>query len=95
MQNDIDDLVAFCYRNGISYLHTGLTMNAKDYIEEFGADKATELAVAAGTNYAYFYQIAIGHRRPSVDLANALVKKSKGKLDFVKLMNCRKKKKVA
>ena len=61
-------------------------MNAKEFIAEFGVDAARRVAEEAGTNYAYFSQIAHGHRRPSVDLANKLVLASGGLLDFVSLL---------
>lgn len=51
-------------------------MDAYSFLEKHGKDKATKVAEAAGTNYAYFSQIAHGHRRPSVDLASVLVEKS-------------------
>ena len=62
-------------------------MDAKTFIATFGVAEATRVAVAAKTNYAYFSQIAYGHRRPSVNLANRLVKESGDRLDFVMLLN--------
>lgn len=68
-------------------------MHALAFIEKHGKDAAKEVAEAAGTNLAYFSQIAHGHRRPSVDLAEGLVAASVAKypnaedqLDFVSLM---------
>ena len=68
-------------------------MNALAFIEKHGREAATAVAEAAGSNFAYFSQIAHGHRRPSVDLAEKLVTASAEKfpnaedqLDFVSLM---------
>lgn len=61
-------------------------MDAKTFLEVFGKAKAESVAKAAGTNYAYFSQIAHGHRRPSPRLAQKLVNASKGKLDFRALL---------
>ncbi|WP_011298532.1 transcriptional regulator [Cupriavidus necator] len=61
-------------------------MDAKTFIEKFGTDEATRVAVAAGTNYSYFSQIAHGHRRPSVQLADRLVEASGSRLSFEALM---------
>jgi transcriptional regulator with XRE-family HTH domain len=56
-------------------------MNALSFLEKHGKDKATSIAEKAGTNYAYFSQIAHGHRRPSVDLAARLVRASEEEID--------------
>lgn len=48
-------------------------MDAKTFLEKHGKEVAARVATAAGTNYAYFNQIAYGHRRPSPDLARELV----------------------
>jgi transcriptional regulator with XRE-family HTH domain len=48
-------------------------MDAKTFLEKHGRDKCVEVAMRAGTNIAYFSQIAHGHRRPSVELAHKLV----------------------
>lgn len=68
-------------------------MDAKTFLEKHGKEIAEEVAEAAGTNYAYFSQIAYGHRRPGVDLARDLVKASAKKfprtadqLDFESLL---------
>jgi transcriptional regulator with XRE-family HTH domain len=61
-------------------------MNAKQYREKFGKLGCEALAEAAGTSYAYVYQIAIGHRRPSVELAQRLVEASNGQLDLISLL---------
>ena len=61
-------------------------MNAKEFLSEFGTDEARAVAEKAGTNYAYFSQIAYGHRRPSVELAERLVKASGDRLDFTSLL---------
>ena len=61
-------------------------MDAKTFLEQFGRVEAESVAVSAGTNYAYFSQIAHGHRRPSVELAERLVDKSSGRLDLLRLL---------
>jgi hypothetical protein len=61
-------------------------MNAKDFLDEFGREEATRVAIAAGTNYVYFTQIASGHRRPSVDLALRLITASDDRLSFEALL---------
>lgn len=48
-------------------------MDALNFLEKHGKDVAERVAKQAGTNFAYFSQIAHGHRRPSVDLADRLV----------------------
>jgi hypothetical protein len=68
-------------------------MNALAFIEKHGKEVATAVAEAAGTNFPYLSQIAHGHRRPSVELAEKLVATSaerfpnpEEQLDFVSLM---------
>jgi transcriptional regulator with XRE-family HTH domain len=48
-------------------------MDALGFLEKHGKETAEAVAKKAGSNYAYFSQIAHGHRRPSVDLAHKLV----------------------
>lgn len=61
-------------------------MNALEFLNEYGRDEAERVAVAAGTKYAYFNQLAYGHRRPSVELAQELVRASGGRLKFDALL---------
>lgn len=68
-------------------------MDAKHFLEKHGKAAAEKVAVAAGSNYAYFSQIAYGHRRPSPDLAHKLVAASTevcadpaDQLDFASLL---------
>jgi hypothetical protein len=61
-------------------------MDAKTFLAEHGRLEAARVAQAAGTNYAYFSQIAYGHRRPSVDLAERLVKASGSRMSFEELL---------
>jgi hypothetical protein len=61
-------------------------MNAKQFLDLYGKERAIEVCKKAGTSYAYFNQIAYGHRRPSVKLAQKLVAASKNDLDFVALL---------
>lgn len=67
-------------------------MDAKTFIERFGTDEAGRVAAAAGTNYSYFSQIAYGHRRPSVQLADRLVEASDHRLSFEALMRSKREK---
>ena len=61
-------------------------MDAKTFLEVNGKAEAEAVATRAGTNYAYFSQIAYGHRKPSARLAQALVDASDGRLDFKQLL---------
>lgn len=68
-------------------------MDALQFLEKHGKETAERVANVAGTNWAYFSQIAHGHRRPSADLAQRLVdasaaeiEKPKERLDFVSLL---------
>ena len=61
-------------------------MNAKQFIDLYGKEKAEQVAARAGTSYAYFTQLASGNRRPSVNLAERLVKAREHELDFVSLL---------
>lgn len=65
-------------------------MDAQTFKTEFGIDECEAVAAAAGTNYAYFHQIATGVRRPSVELAEKLVTASDGRLDLVGLLTNKK-----
>ena len=57
-------------------------MNSKEFILKFGAEKAEKLAVEAGTNLAYFRQVANGHRRFGSSLLARIVEKSRNKITF-------------
>lgn len=68
-------------------------MDALAFIEKHGREVAERVAKSAGTNWPYLSQIAHGHRRPSVPLAERLVEESAKEfpnvdeqLDFVSLM---------
>lgn len=61
-------------------------MNAKQFIEKHGRERARLVAEVAGTNLVYFIQIANGHRNPSRKLAKKLVDASDGDMTFVELM---------
>lgn len=61
-------------------------MDARTFRDTFGKAESEAIAIAAGTNYAYFHQIAVGIRRPSVELAQALVKASGDRLDLLALL---------
>lgn len=77
-------------------------MDALAFIETHGKDVAARVAEKAGTNMAYLSQIAYGHRRPSVDLADRLVAASADEvgnpleqLDLVSLLRSKKSKATA
>jgi transcriptional regulator with XRE-family HTH domain len=68
-------------------------MEASAFLEKHGRQTAERVAKLAGTNFAYFSQIASGHRRPSPDLARrlvsssaAIVRKPAEQLDFESLL---------
>ena len=65
-------------------------MDAKQFLDQFGREDAQRVAESAGTSFGYFYQIALGHRRPSVELAERLVEASESRLDFVALLRSKK-----
>lgn len=48
-------------------------MNALEFLKRHGKPAAEAVAIAAGTNWAYFSQLAYGHRRPSLPMAERLV----------------------
>lgn len=65
-------------------------MNAREYLDEFGSEQAELVAKAAGTNLAYFEQLACGARSPSFGLAERLVEAdNKRKLDVLALMRAK------
>lgn len=53
-------------------------MNAREYHDTHDKADLAELCAAAGTNYAYWRQIAYGHRKPSWALARRLEDASGG-----------------
>lgn len=61
-------------------------MNAKQFLEKYGRERCAEVAAAAETNFAYFSQIAYGHRHPSRNLARRLSKASNNEMTFIELM---------
>ena len=61
-------------------------MNAKQFIDQFGRAEAERVAIAAGTNRVYFYQIANGFRNASTKLALRLHEESGHRLDVMSLM---------
>lgn len=64
-------------------------MDAQTFKDTFGIEESERVAIAAGSNYAYFHQIATGHRRPSVDLAEKLVDASEGRLELIALLKAK------
>lgn len=68
-------------------------MDAAEFHDKYGKEEAEKVSKSAGTSYAYFQQFITGNRRPSVELAQALIDASGGRLDLVGLLT--KKRKVA
>lgn len=61
-------------------------MNARDFYDEYGRHELKRVAILAGSNYAYLWQVARGYRRPSVDMAEKLEAASDGRMDRVSLV---------
>lgn len=61
-------------------------MDAKAFFDRYGREESERVALAAGTNIAYFSQIIYGHRRPSADLAKQLEQHSGGRMDVMALL---------
>ena len=55
-------------------------MNIKEFVKTFQKPERERLAEQAKTTEAYLYQLAGGHRLPSVELAKRLEKASNGLL---------------
>lgn len=55
-------------------------MTPKTFLDQYGKPEAERVAKAARTNYAYFSQIAYGHRRASSALARRLAQESGGRM---------------
>jgi hypothetical protein len=64
-------------------------MDARQYLSECGRDAARRVAEEAGTNLAYFEQIACGARAPSLKLADRLTAASRGALDVMSLLRAK------
>jgi hypothetical protein len=65
-------------------------MNAREFMHTYGRDETRRVAEAAGTNLAYFEQLACGARRPSFDLAERLTIASSGRMDTLSLLRFQK-----
>jgi hypothetical protein len=61
-------------------------MTADEFLKKYGSEKSAAVAEAAGTNLAYFKQIAKGIRYPSAKLAHRLVDASGMELGFSALL---------
>jgi hypothetical protein len=62
-------------------------MDAFEFLRVHGPKESERVAVRAGTTYAYFRQIAYGHRFPSRGLALALEHASDGRMTLYHLMH--------
>lgn len=61
-------------------------MNAQEFWKKEGRERVKAVCEKAGTKYSYFEHIKNGFKRPSVDLALALVKASNGAMTFEELL---------
>lgn len=61
-------------------------MDAREFLDTYGFEEARRVAESAGTNFAYFWQLANGYRFPSRDLAVKLEKASDGRMSRVALI---------
>ena len=66
-------------------------MNAKQFLDLYGRERAVKVAEEVGISYGYFGQYVTGVRRPSVAMAEKLVEASNGDMDFVSLLKTRSK----
>jgi hypothetical protein len=64
-------------------------VDARQFLDERGREETRQVAEAAGTNLAYFEQIACGARRPSLELADRLTAASRGAMDVMSLLRSR------
>lgn len=61
-------------------------MDAYEFLDQYGRAEAERVAIAAGTNLAYFEQLACGARRPSIQLADRLASASDARLNVLALL---------
>ena len=62
-------------------------MNAREFIDKYGAEEVQRVVDAAGTSKQYFHHIANNYRNASLPLAQRLVEASDGRLDLMSLMS--------
>ena len=67
-------------------------MNAEEFLARYGRAEAKVVAALAGTNYRYFYQLATGKRRASVELARRLAVASGGRMDQMAILTAQRRK---
>ena len=61
-------------------------LSAMEFWKEAGINITRKVCEDAGTSYEHFKHIAHKRRRPSVELANKLIKASNGRMSFEKLL---------
>lgn len=61
-------------------------MTAYEFLQRYGKPRAEVVAKRAKTKYVYFSHLAYGHRRPSPEMAERLVKASDGELTLIELL---------
>lgn len=64
-------------------------MNAREFLRRYGWERCEQVAIAAGTNRAYFSQIAHGHANASMKLARRLVEASNSEIDLLSLLTAK------
>lgn len=64
-------------------------MNARQFLDTFGREEAERVALRAGTNLAYFEQLACCARSPSFSLAEELAAASSGRMEVLALMRAK------
>lgn len=65
-------------------------MNAGEFLAKYGREEAKSVAEMAGTNYRYFYQLATGKRRASVELSQRLAEASRGRMNQMEILTAKK-----
>lgn len=66
-----------------------MNLSPRQFVDQFGWPEAERVALEAGTNRAYFSQLAGGHRCAGYALACRLVDASGGRLSLTALMDTR------
>jgi hypothetical protein len=61
-------------------------LDAMSFWKQAGITETRRVCDLAGTSYEHFKHIAHKRRRPSVELANRLIKASNGQMSFEKLL---------
>lgn len=65
---------------------SSIDMDAREFLKTFGPEEAEAVCKRAGTNMAYFRQLAGGFRSPSAKLARRLAEESANRMDEMSLL---------